>query len=422
MWPTMPSPGVCDDVKVTDHLTPSPASLHPRHRRTVLKIILTTQLVLALLTGIAVYVGYNRLDGNIEAGDAIAHMAGEKPESSGPLEPLNILVMGSDSRDGDGNDIDGLSGGGERSDTTILVHVSANREEAYGISIPRDALVDRPDCIVDAEKIPGAEDTMFNTAFSVGGQLCTVQTVEAITDIYIDHFITLDFNGFKDMVDAVDGVEVCIPEEVNDPERQIFLDAGTQVLQGDEALDYVRERYRLSATGDIGRMRRQQAFLASMINKVLSAQTLSQPTKVYSFLEAVTSSIKVDEDIDSIPALANLGSQFQNTGLSKIRFVTVPVVDSTTQPGRLEITDAAKDLWRRIRNDLPLGPNFGDQSISADDSVGTASVDPDPSAGASAPGSTTDPTTPTGSPSAAPELSQKELDQAAARRAAGLCV
>ena len=381
---------------------------------------MSTQLVLALLTGVAVYLGYNRLDGNIEAGASIEHMVSAKPETSGPMEPLNILIMGSDSRDGDGNDIDGLTGGGERSDTTILVHVSATRDEAYGISIPRDALVDRPDCVVDGETIPGETTAMFNSAFSVGGQLCTVQTVEAITNVYVDHFITLDFNGFKDMVDAVDGVEVCIPEEVADPERGIFLDAGTQILQGNQALDYVRERYQLSVTGDIGRMRRQQAFMASMINKVLSAQTLSQPTKVFSFLEAVTSSISVDEDIDSIPALADLATQFQNTGLSKIRFVTVPVVDSTTQPGRLEITEAAKDLWRRIRNDLPLGVNFSDQSISAEDPVGGSSQDPEVTPGASESPSP-DPSD-SASPSAEPELSPKELDQAAARRAAGLCV
>ncbi len=395
---------------------PTDDSLEPRHRRTVLKIILSTQLVLALVTGLAVYLGYNRLDGNIEAGASIEHMVSTKPQTTGPMEPLNLLIMGSDSRDGDGNNIDGLTGGGERSDTTILVHVSATRDEAYGISLPRDALVDRPDCLIDGETIPGESMAMFNSAFSVGGQLCTVQTVEAITNVYIDHFITLDFNGFKDMVDAVDGVEVCIPEEVNDPERDIFLDAGTQVLQGDQALDYVRERYQLSVTGDIGRMRRQQAFMASMINKVLSAQTLSQPTKVFSFLEAVTTSISVDEDIDSIPALADLASQFQNTGLSKIRFVTVPVVDSTVQPGRLEITDEAKDLWRRIRNDLPLGANFADQSISAENPVGGESQNPEATENPS-------PSAPSASvsPSTEPELSQKELDQAAARRAAGLC-
>ncbi len=385
--------------------------LTPAHRRTVLRIVLITQLVLALLTASGVYVAYGRLDSNLADGDRIEHVVTARPPPRGPRQPLNILVMGSDSRDGAGNDIDGLTGGGQRSDTAILVHVSADRSETYGISLPRDALVDRPECRVDGEIVSGEDDAMFNSAFAVGGQLCTVQTVEALTGVYVDHFLTLDFNGFKEMVDAVGGVEVCIPEKVEDPARGIFLEAGTQILEGDQALDYVRERYQLSVTGDIGRMRRQQAFAASLINKVKSAQTLSQPTRVYSFLQAVTDSIRVDEDIDSLAALADLAMQFQDTGLSKIRFVTVPVVDSETRPGRLEITDAAKDLWRRIRKDLPLGPNFSDQSISADDPVGM--IGPDPSPG----GSSTGPS----SPSATPAPSQKKQDEAAARRAAGLC-
>ncbi len=108
---------------------------------------------------------------------------------------------------------------------------------------------------------------MFNDRVPVGGAQCTVQTVEELTGIYIDHFVTVDFNGFKDMVDAVGGVEVCIPKDVDDDEVDIHLDAGTQELTGQDALNYVRERHVLSVTGDIGRMKRQQAFIASMVEQ-----------------------------------------------------------------------------------------------------------------------------------------------------------
>ena len=195
---------------------------------------------------------------------------------------MNILVLGSDSRDGPGNGIDDQKGIGGRSDTTILLHVSADRKEAYGVSLPRDALVDRPDCeTTDGDTIPGEHLAMFNSAFEVGGVACTIQTVEALTNIRVDDAIVVDFNGFKDMVDAVNGVEVCLPKEVSDPEHGIYFDAGTQTLEGQQALNYVRERTVLSPTGDIGRMKRQQAFIASMVNQVKSAGTLTRPDRIY---------------------------------------------------------------------------------------------------------------------------------------------
>ena len=115
--------------------------------------------------------------------------------------------MGSDSRDGAGNNIDGLTGGGERSDTTILLHVSADRKRAYGISIPRDLLVDRPECkSEDGDTIPGGTSAMWNEAFAVGGPACTMQQFEQVTGVRLDHFVKVDFEGFRGMVDAIGGV------------------------------------------------------------------------------------------------------------------------------------------------------------------------------------------------------------------------
>ena len=199
------------------------------HRHTVLKVILISQVCLAVVTAAGVVFGYERLNGNIANGEAITHTA-EKPEYEGERGPLNILVMGSDSREGESNDLESEGATDERSDTTILIHVSADRKDAYGVSLPRDAIIDRPDCRVKGETVPGEHAAMFNTAFTVGGAQCTIQTVEELTGIYIDHFVTVDFNGFKDMVDAVDGVEVCIPKDVDDDEVDIHLDAGTQEL------------------------------------------------------------------------------------------------------------------------------------------------------------------------------------------------
>jgi len=386
---------VADEQEPTEH-----------HRRTVLKVILVSQLCLAVLTAAGVVIAYEQLNGNIANGERITHNA-EPPEYEGERGPLNVLVMGSDSREGEDNDLGAEGATDERSDTTILIHVSADRKDAYGVSLPRDAIVDRPDCEVGGETIPGEDATMFNTAFSVGGAQCTIQTVEALTGIYIDHFVTIDFNGFKDMVDAVGGVEVCIPKDVDDDEHDIHFEAGTQELTGQDALNYVRERYVLSVTGDIGRMKRQQAFIASMVNKVMSAGTLTRPDRVYSFLDAATQSIAVDENLDSIGALVDLATQFQDTGLAHIKFVTVPFTEYEPDPNRLVWTPEAEDLWERVRNDQRLGAQFSDDSLSADDPVGTAS--------GSSSGSPSGTGTPDGEPTDTDDTDDEE------RLAAGLC-
>jgi LCP family protein required for cell wall assembly len=380
--------------------------MEPHHRHTVRRVIVLSQIVLAVLTAITVVVGYRSLNGNLRDGERITHQVDKPTYEHG--EPLNILVMGSDSREGEANDLEAEGATDERSDTTILIHVSADRKDAYGVSLPRDAMVDRPDCLVKGETIPGEQDAMFNTAFSVGGAQCTIQTVEQLTGIYVDHFVTVDFNGFKDMVDAVNGVEVCIPKDVDDDQHDIHFEAGTQELTGQEALNYVRERYVLSATGDIGRMTRQQAFIASMVHKVMSADTLSRPDRVYAFLDAATQSIAVDEDLDSIAALSDLARQFRHTGLARIKFITVPFEEYAPDPNRLVWAPEAEDLWERIRADEPLGEDFSEDSLSADDPVGTTPGGSSPGTG----GPESD--GPSDGPSDDPSDDQERLD-------AGLC-
>ena len=226
------------------------------------KVLLSTLIVLGMVTGLAVVFIYRHLNDNLTVLD-VASQLENRPEkqnqaSDVPQEPLNILVMGSDSREGDGNNIDGLTGDGARSDTTILMHLSADRERAYGVSIPRDSLVTRPDCKTeDGETIPGGENEQWNTAFALGGPACTIQQFEQLTGVFVDHFVVVDFSGFRDMVDAIDGVEVCIPEDIEDPEHGINIPAGTREVRGKEALNYVRARYTLGDGSDIGRIARQ---------------------------------------------------------------------------------------------------------------------------------------------------------------------
>jgi len=358
-------------------------------------VIVVTQLVVALVTGLVISTAYGKLDKNLDTGREVEHRVKKHPLADG--EALNILVMGSDTRVGAGNDLDGQTEIGQRSDTTILVHISADRKTVYGVSLPRDAMVARPECENDAgEKVPAEDPVIFNDAFSVAGPTCTVEQVEALTGIYIDHYVTLDFNGFKDMVEAVHGVTVCIPEDIDDSEHGITFEAGTQELNGQQALDYVRERSS-TPNADIGRMKRQQAFIASMINKVVSAGTLTKPTRVYAFLKAATGSVVTDPGLASLSKLANLAYQFRKTDLDNITFITVPIEEYAPDPNRLAWSDSAEGLWKVLINDEPLPKKYKEDVISADDTPGgTPSGSPPASGSPSGGGSPSQSPTPGG--------------------------
>ena len=366
--------------------------------------------VVLLVLSTAFVIVYKKLEGNIHAisiADALGDDRPEAVEVEGPKKPLNVLVMGSDNRDGTniGGDTPGLS------DTTILLHLSADRKRAYGVSIPRDAMVERPDCKSKDGKsdVPGGL-TQFNAAYAVGGPACTIKTVEKITDVRVDHFVVINFAGFKEMVNAINGVQVCVPEEVNDDIGHIHLPAGTYKVNGNQALDYVRVRHGIGAeTGDIGRMKRQQAFIAAMVQKVVSKGTLANPVRLYKFLDAATQSLTTDTGFAHLKELVSLGSSLKNIGLDNVQFITVPNEPYEPDPNRLQLAPEAGDVWRKIRFDKPLGR------------LGAGAVSPGSKPGSKPSGSATPSTD--GSPSADPP--QDSGADAAQRKEqaeeAGLC-
>ena len=334
-----------------------------RRAHTVAKVLLATMLTLGMVSGLSVAFLYRHLNGNLNVVNVDDQLYNRptKVHIDAPKQPVNILVMGSDSRDCAGCGIDQEAGGG--SDTTILFHLSADRESAYGVSIPRDSLVDRPDCkSSDGDTIPGGTNVMWNAAYSYGGPACTIQQFEQTTGVPIDNYVVVDFGSFQDMVDAVDGVEVCVPEDIDSSEYGITIKKGTRTLNGKEALAYVRVRHGVGDGSDIGRIKRQQAFIGALVAKVISSGTLTRIDRLVPFLNAATKSLTTD--IPNIKEMAKVGLQFENIGLKRIRFITVPFVYSTAQPGRVEWTDDADVLWKRIANDQPLG-KLRDGSIGA---------------------------------------------------------
>jgi LCP family protein required for cell wall assembly len=377
----------------------------PKRKHTVGRVVLISAVVLALVTGLSTVYFVRYLNGNIEGISTGGLDESERPEEvyTGNGQPLDILVMGSDSRDCEGCEIDQEGGGG--SDTTILVHLSADRSRAYAVSIPRDSIVDRPE---DGCGSPAATDVIWNAAFSVGGPLCTMRQLEENTGIRVEHFIEIDFASFGSMVDAVDGVNVCVPYDIVDKPRQIFVPKGNPSrLTGDEALDYVRARYvgPLIQRNDISRIRRQQEFIGALVREVLSAGTLTRLDRVVKFLNAATKSLTTDDEFANVTRLGKVAMQLQGIGLDKIQFVTLPTAYYTRDSGffgRVYWTDQAKEIWKLIAEDKELPAKLiSGTSVSAEGPPGSSQS---PSAGGSS-GSTpsgTGSSTPTQTPTQTP--------------------
>ncbi len=356
----------------------------PKHR--VIKAVaisLAVVLVVVLTGGFFVYRHLNNNITGIDIADALGSDRPTEMKKSTPKKPLNILLLGSDTREGQTGHIGGDTPG--LSDTTILLHISGDRKLAYGVSLPRDAMVERPECArKDKQGTDPGGLSMFNAAYAVGGPACTIKTVEKLTDIRINHFVVIDFNGFRKMVDALGGVEVCVPKEVNDETGHIYLPAGTYDVKGQKALDYVRVRHSISDNGDIGRMKRQQTFLASMANKAVSAGTLANPVRLVRFLDAATKSLTTDTGLSSLNKLGGLAKSLKGVGLDQIQFLTVPFEPYPPDHNRLQWAPGADRLWYRIRNDMPINKRFaGDVTTAAKDGNPSGSASPKPSGGPS---------------------------------------
>lgn len=202
------------------------------------------------------------------------------PEEERPpkiSDAVSILFIGSDGREGGNAAYGGRDFVGERSDSLLLAHISPDNRVIV-VSFPRDSLVDLPSCepYGDTEGTDGYYG-MINAALFHGGPPCVVKTIESLTQIRIDHFVHLSFVGFREMVDALGGVEMCIPLPLHDERSKLDLEAGTQVLDGEQALAFVRARYEIGDGGDLGRIDRQQMFLARWPLNCLTARSSLTP-------------------------------------------------------------------------------------------------------------------------------------------------
>ncbi|WP_409471739.1 LCP family protein [Streptomyces sp. HC307] len=300
---------------------------------------------------------YANLNGNITPDEAAAaELARYEKERPTALVhgAQNILLIGSDSRAGE-NRRYGRDPGTQRSDTTILLHLSAGRRSATAVSLPRDLMVDIPSCRRSDGSHTEPTFAMFNYAFEKGGSACTIRTVEKLTDIRIDHHAVVDFSGFKKMVDAVGGVQICLAEPIRDKAAKLQLPAGRVTLNGEQALGYVRARKSLGDGSDTDRMERQQRFLAALVKKVRSNDVLLNPAKLYPVLDAATSALTTDPGLASLRGLYDLVRGVRDIPTENVQFLTVPRESYVHNSNRDQLVEpAAERLFERLRSDAPV--------------------------------------------------------------------
>lgn len=213
-------------------------------------------------------------------------------------------------------------------------------------------MVDIPGCRREDGRRSDPVFSMFNHAFQVGGSACTIRTVEKLTGIRVDHHVVVDFSGFKEIVDAVDGVEVCLKEPVDDKAAKLRLPAGRVTLDGEQALGYVRARKSLGDGSDTERMERQQRFLGALVNKVQSNDVLLNPVKLYPVLDAATSALTTDPELASLGGLYQLVRGLRDIPTERVQFLTVPRESYVYDTNRDQLVEPeAEKLFGRLRAD-----------------------------------------------------------------------
>ncbi|MFJ6278609.1 LCP family protein [Arthrobacter subterraneus] len=269
-------------------------------------------------------------------------------------DPVQILIIGSDTRAGQGGDAEDEEG---QADVMMLMTMSGDRSNVTMVSFPRDLMVPLPACVN-----PGtgeSSDSMalgqLNSSLANGGPGCTVAAINEVTGLQVDHFMMADFNAVTELSKAVGGVEVCVNQKVDDEYSGLQLPAGTSEIEGEQALAFLRTRHSFGTGGDEGRIRAQQAFLASLARKIKEEGTLNNIPRLYSIAEAVTQNLTVDDGLVEIPELLKLAGRLQDVDLGNVAFVTVPVVPYEADTNRLVLDeDKADDLFSALRQDRDI--------------------------------------------------------------------
>jgi len=348
---------------------PRHAGSAARHRIRTSALALVGVFAFTLTAGGIVYAQLQSEVDSIDVGDlvngppaAAGEEATEPPADPNAGTALDILIIGSDSRE------DGAVGDGFTSvlaDTHIIAHVSADRSRVELVSIPRDVMVDIPECLTSGGETLAAGFGMYNSAFAAayaaGGDkksaiACDINLAQSVTGLSIDGWVLVEMGGFVDMVNALDGVDICIPEAIDAPKADLHLDAGQQTLTGKEALGYARARSGDGLSGsDPDRIKRQQHLMSAMVDEVLSRNILTDGPALYQTLSAALGSLTVSENLSSLTDMSGLALSMRALGSDDVTFLTTPFAAYEPDPNRLVFIDSEVDaIWLAMANDEPI--------------------------------------------------------------------
>jgi LCP family protein required for cell wall assembly len=329
-------------------------------------------LVLALLGG-----GYVYLTQTLSAsGIDVFSTDGEEyqlPTAEEINGPINMLLIGSDTRAGQGSTAYGNSTA-NLADVIILLHVTADRSNAVALSFPRDLMVPQPECRNPdgGDPYPAQDLVQINATMNSGGPACVLQTVQALTGIKIPYLAMIDFKGVIAMSEVVGGVTVCVSEDINDDKTKLYLEAGEHTLQGENALAFLRTRYGVGDGSDLSRISNQQVFLSALARKLKSENVLTNPFQMFRIGTAALENMQLSNSLTNIGVMLGMAREVNDVDLDMITFIKLPVYSMQgAYSGRVGlIEDQGKFLFDKIAKDEPLvfeKANLGQGAVVAED-------------------------------------------------------
>ncbi|MBW8087502.1 LCP family protein [Streptomyces hygroscopicus subsp. hygroscopicus] len=326
----------------------------PSTRRRALLYTVWTLAAVLVLGGAGLGYLYYKLNGNLTGVDINAALGADRPKNV-DNGSMDILVLGSDSRAGKNGEY-GKDEGTSRSDTAMIVHVFKGHRKADVVSIPRDTLIDRPSCATkDGQRTPAVQGAMFNSAYEVGGPACTIKTVEAMTGIRMDHFLEVDFSGFKQLINDLGGVDITTTAPIHDTKSHLDLEPGRHTLDGEQSLGLVRTRHGVGDGSDLGRIKLQQAFVKALLDQVKHVDIFGNPKKLYDLADTSTKALTTDSELASVSKLKGFAESLRGIGSGNMKMTTLPVRYDPQDPARvLPMAKKAGLIWDALRHDRPV--------------------------------------------------------------------
>ncbi|CAM5332131.1 LytR family transcriptional regulator OS=Streptomyces alboniger OX=132473 GN=CP975_24460 PE=3 SV=1 [Streptomyces alboniger] len=351
-----PEPGIPGEAGTTGRHRSKGSRRKPRGKRKGVLIMAWTAAGIVVLGGTGAGYLYFKLNGNIKSVDIDSVLGTDRPTKVDNGSE-NILVLGSDTRAGSNKKLGGgTDDGSARSDTAMVVHVYEGHKKASVVSIPRDTVIQRPEC-TDAKGVEhdAASGVMFNSAYSTGGAACAVKTVESLSGIRMDHYLEVDFSGFQKLIDELGGVEVTTTKAIKDPDSHLDLKAGRHELDGEQALGLVRTRHGVGDGSDLGRIQLQQAFIKALINQVKHVDLFGNPKNLYNLANTATKTVTTDSDLGSVNSLMSFAGGLKGISSSNMEMVTMPVQYDPADPNRVIVQKGkAKQVWTALENDRAI--------------------------------------------------------------------